>query len=48
MMTEMMFPKALKAMRTLRALDALAVPKTAWKKREAARSLEVLREALGT
>jgi len=48
MMTETMFPKALRAMRKLRALDEFPAPNTEEKKREAASWLEVLSEALGT
>lgn len=48
MTTETMFPKALRAMRKLRARGARSDPKTAEKNREAASSVEVLRSALGT
>lgn len=48
MMTEIMFPKALRAMRKFRAREEFWDPKTEVKKREAASCLEVFREALGT
>lgn len=48
MMTAMMFPNAERAMRKLRAREAPEVPKTTWKKREAASSVELLSAALST
>jgi hypothetical protein len=46
--TEMMLPNALKAIRKFSARGAFLKPKTAVKKREAASCLEVSSEALGT
>lgn len=48
MITEMMFPKAERAMRKLSALEEFLEPKTAEKNREAASCLDFRREALGT
>ncbi len=48
MTTLMKFPNALRAMRTLRALDACALPKTLGKNREAAIWLEVFKDAFST
>lgn len=48
MMTEMRFPKAERAMKKFRALEEELAPKTAAKKREAARVDEFLRSDLGT
>ena len=48
MITEIIFPKAERAMRKLRALEDFFEPKTALKKRDAASCLEVFNDALGT
>lgn len=48
MTTEMMFPKAERAMRKLSTRDECLEPKTALKKSEATSCSEVLRGALGT
>lgn len=48
MMTEVIFPIALKATKKLSALGALPLPKTALKKREAASSFEALSSFSGT
>ena len=48
MMTEMILPKALMAMRTLSALVEFFDPNTELKKSDAASSLEALRDPFGT
>jgi hypothetical protein len=48
MMTDKMFPHAERAMRKFKAREALAVPNTAVKNREAASCLEVNKSDFGT
>lgn len=48
MMTEMIFPNALSAMRKLSALDEFLEPKTAVKKRDATSCLALAMDFLGT